>query len=212
MQNLQKLFNYYRDTNPSSGKLNSAASLLIHVCTALNVKNPEDIHDYLLEDIPAALDEHFKGNRDKAIQDKSILAEMIGRFGPKEGWQVTLDILLRDTDSNLRQFALQSLEYCGNSEPELILPYIEKYSKSKDPLLRNISALLVSRIFCTSGRDFLKPVIAKWKLDKNTLFIREIITNIDELNHSTNSDSAEASCRQFKTWLQKEFNISTSSS
>jgi len=204
MHNLQKLFDFYRDTKPTKGKLNDAANFLIHTCKALRVTMPEDIDPELLEDIPTAIEEYFGPSRDKAIQDKSTFAEMIGRYGPKNGWEKPFQKLLNDSDSNLRQFALHALEYCGKKTPELIIPYIETVSKSKDLLMRNVAVILVGKLFCAGHNELLKTVIQGWQKQGNRIFIQEIYLYI-----RTNSrpDMPEDARIQFKNWLQLEFNL-----
>lgn len=59
MANLQEIFNFYINTNPTKWKLRNASNLLIHACQALNVNSAEEIDEELLEELPEALDSLF---------------------------------------------------------------------------------------------------------------------------------------------------------
>ena len=156
MNNLQDLYDFYRQTNPSPGKIKAATVFLIHCCKALNLSNPDDITEDLYQEIPKAIDTLYKHSESQAIQDKSIFAEMIGRFGPKQGWEKVLDILLNDGDENLCQFTLQSLEYYGCENPEEIYPYVERYINSNDPLMVHIASRIFVGMLCTAHSDFIQ--------------------------------------------------------
>lgn len=204
MHNLQQLFDFYRGTKPSKGKLNDAANFLIHTCKALQVTMPEDIYPELFEEIPGAIEEYFGSLKYKAIQDKSTFAEMIGRYGPTDGWEKPFQKLLSDSDGNLRQFALHALDYCGKTNPELIIPYIETVSKSKDLLMRNVAVILIGKLICTGHSDLLKTIIKSWQEQGNGLFIQEIFSHIRATSHPVLQESAY---RKFRDWLQLEFNF-----
>ncbi len=205
MQTLQTLFDYYKDTTPSKGKLKEAANVLIHICKAVRVSKPEDIGPDKFENIPHALDLFYGIHKEKAAQDKGIFAEMIGRFGPRAGWEKPFEKLLLDADDNLRQFSLNALEFCGSREPSLIIPYIERTFQSKDILMRTVAAILIGKIYCSGHSAFIKSVILQWKEGDGRLFIQEIYSN---LRFSQQNGIQNEACRSLKNWLQQEFNFS----
>ncbi|HID40198.1 MAG TPA: hypothetical protein EYP36_11890 [Calditrichaeota bacterium] len=175
MQNLQDLYDFYLSTKPSRGKIKSATTLLIHICKALQTISPEEIGQEMFSKIPQALDEMYYSTQHKAINDKSTLAEMIGRFGPQNGWDETFEILLDDRDENLRQFTLNTLEYVGKRNPAMVLPYIERYRKSSDLLMRDVSANLAGKILSFDQEDVIKRAVWRWINEGDTEFINEII-------------------------------------
>lgn len=202
--NLQSLFDEYTRIKPSKGKLDAAVKLLIHICKALKIASAEDVTEERFTEIPLAIVAfHLKSN-DASIQDKSILAEMIGSYGPRDGWDVVLDQLLEDEDANLRQYALQTLEVSGLRDPESILPYIERAIHSKDTLMHYIAAILVSRLYCGGHQDYIKKLVQQWILQGKIQFIKEIYNNIHPLEHTMITKSE---CQIFKNWLKKEFNL-----
>lgn len=205
MQTLQTLFDYYKETGPSKGKLKDAAHVLIHICKAVRVNKPEDIGPDMFENIPHALDLFYGANNEKAAQDKGLFAEMIGRFGPRDGWERPFEKLLNDADSNVRQFTLNTLEYCGKKDPELIRPYIEQTFHSKDILLRTVAAILVGKLYCAGHGAYFKAHIDRWKSGEGRLFIQEIYSN---LRFSEKNGIQESACADFKNWLKKEFRFS----
>jgi len=203
MQNLQDLFDFYKETEPTKGKLSSAVNVLIHISQALKVAGPEQVGPDKYAEIIPALDEYFPNSIDKAIQDKSILGEMIGRYGPRDGWENPLRALLNSADSNLRQYVFQALDFIGERSPKFILPYIEKYRSSDDLLMRNVAAILVGKLFCAGRSDFLKPVFRSWQQQGGKLFINEIASQIKSVNGYFSKDDYE----HFKKWLQEELQI-----
>ncbi len=205
MQTLQTLFDYYKDTAPSKGKLRDAANVLIRICKAVRVSKPEDIGPDKFENIPHALDLFYGPQKEKAAQDKGIFAEMIGRFGPRKGWEKPFEKLLNDPDSNLRQFSLNALEFCGKRDPQLVLPYIEQTFHSKDILMRTVAAILVGKIYCAGHTEFLEPVILRWKEGDGRMFIQEVYSS---LRYSLHTGIPNEDCDKFKNWLKLEFNFS----
>ncbi len=203
MQNLQDLFEFYKETEPTKGKLSSAVNVLIHISQALNVAGPEQVGPDKYAEIIPAIDEYFPNSIDKAIQDKSILGEMIGRYGPRDGWENPLHALLNSADSNLRQYVFQALEYIGTRSPELVLPYIEKYRKSSDLLMRNVASILVGKIFCAGHADVLKPVILAWNKNDGHIFIDDIMIQLKTRKSSFSSKD----CEHFMQWLHDDLNI-----
>ncbi len=204
MQTLQDLYDYFKETGPTKGKLTAATNVVIHICNSMKVANAEEIGRDHFSEIVAAIDAYYPHSADKAIQDKSILAEMIGRYGPRDGWEKPLQLLLDSRDSNLRQYVFQVLEYTGIRSPELVLPYIEKYRKSTDLLMRNVASILVGKMFCAGQADALKPVILTWNKEGGRLFITEVLVQLRARASSFSSDD----CEKFKKWLQDELNIS----
>ncbi|HGY56818.1 MAG TPA: hypothetical protein ENK44_14015 [Caldithrix abyssi] len=207
MRSLQDLYDYYLATKPSRGKVKSATTLLIHICKALRVNSPEDVDSAMYHRIPQALDELFYSARHKSIQDKSILAEMIGRYGPKDGWDEAFDILLDDHDENLRQFTLYALQYIGRSEAELVLPYINRYRKSSDPLMKNVSANLAGKILCSDGADVLKRSLRRWAEEGDMDYIEEIALSLTKFMGRSNPLEDKQRCDVALSWLKGQFNL-----
>lgn len=207
MQNLQDLYDYYMTTKPSQGKLKSASSMLIRVCKILNLNSPEDITSEYFDKIPSAIDEYHKASENLAIQDKSILAEMIGRYGPKDGWEKTFNMLLTDKDSNLSQFTLHSLEYSSYENYPLTLMYIEKYMHHHDKLMRHVSAHLVCNLICTERIEDIKIKIIDWIDKGNDEFNKSIYDCLDSVmknkTHIKNNSKSQAA---FK-WLSNQLDI-----
>lgn len=174
MSNLQALHDFYLTTRPNSGKVQYASKFLIRLCKYFNLDTPEDITIQYFEELPAAIDSYYQNDFHKAIQDKSILAEMIGRHGPTEGWEKTLEKLLNDPDENLRQFSFQSLEYVAPNNPELILGYIARYKDSDDMIMTVVAARIMSKMYTPENREMLEEVIQKWAKDGSDEFLKEL--------------------------------------
>jgi hypothetical protein len=207
MQNLQDLYDYYISTKPSHGKLKSASSMLIRVCKVLNFTSPEELTSEYFSEIPAAIDKFYKSSENLAIQDKSVLAEMIGRYGPKDGWEKTFNILLTDKDSNLSQFTLHSLEYSGHENYPITISYIEKYMHHHDRLMRHVSAHLVCNLLCSERADDIKQKILKWINNGDDEFNKSIYDALDGvLKNKTNIKNTMQSQAAFK-WLKNQLNI-----
>lgn len=180
MSNLQALHDYYLTTRPNSGKVQYASKFLIRLCRHLNVDTPEDITPQYFEELTGAIDTYYQNDFHKAIQDKSILAEMIGRHGPKDGWEKTLDTLLNDEDENLRQFSFQSLEYIAAEDPELVFTYIEKYKDSEDSLMKTVAARIMSKMYTPDNHEVLISKIKSWAEDGADDFLKELKRNIQK--------------------------------
>ncbi len=205
MHNLQNLYDYFISTKPSTGKTNAATTLLIHICQAMDKNRPEDVQEEDYEHIPAALDAYFGESNHKALKDKSILAEMIGRYGPRDGWDRAFRKIMADTDTNLRQFALHALEYCASSHTESVLRYITKAKDSEDSDLRHVAAHLLGDIACKSHDLILiKRHIHTWLQDDNGLFVSEIEAYLRERLHSRHNPQTDNQCNGFLTWLQEQ--------
>jgi hypothetical protein len=207
MHNLQDLYEYYITTKPSQGKLKSASSMLIHVCKILNLASPEYVTSDYYNEIPAVIDKYHKSSKNLAIQDKSIIAEMIGRYGPKDGWEKTFDKLLADKDSNLCQFTLHSLEYSGNENYSLTIAYIEKYMHHHDRLMRQVSAHLVCSLLCSDHAEDIKIKILNW-IDKGDDEFNKSIYDCLEgiINNKTHIKNTAQSQAAYQ-WLADQLNI-----
>jgi hypothetical protein len=176
-KSLQDLHDFYLSSRPNAGKVQTASKLLIRLCRQLNLESPEKIIPVLYEDIPAAIDAFHKKDRHKAIQDKSILAEMIGRYGPKHGWERVLEIFLDDPDSNLNQFAFQALEYCGKSQYDLVIPYIEKYAIADNELMNIVAAKVFSKIYTPDNHDKMMQWIKSAAENKQDELLENLLHN-----------------------------------
>ncbi len=209
MSNLQDLFDFYLSTNPSTGKVRNATNFLIHACKAMNVDSPQQIGQENFNELPAAIDRYFNDNVQKAIHDKGVLAEMIGRYGPRDGWETVLNILLNEPDENLRQFALQSLEFAAYRNPGLIMPYIEQYRQSDQPLMRQVSAVLVTRMLCSGKCESIKENIEKWYDAGDHDFVQRIKRELNRLfQNSIDEPTYKKSCLKILDWLQQRFVVS----
>ncbi len=207
MHHLQELYDYYLQCGPSRGKIKNATTLLIHICRAMNKNAPEEISSDLFGEIPKAIDELYWNTPSKSIQDKSMLAEMIGKYGPQHGWEKPLEILLSDPDENLRQFTLHSLEFCSRDKPELILPYIEKYKRSEDIMMRRIAAHLMISLMCSEKSESIKETLMQWAANGEREFIAEIAMGLrDMLARKPQRDNV-SECKEIYQWIGKKFNI-----
>ncbi len=202
MANLQELYDYYLETNPSTGKIRNATNFLIHACQAMEVSCPEAITDEMIEELPLAIDRYFRDNYQKAVHDKGVLAEMIGRYGPKNGWENVYRVLLRDKDENLRQFTLQAIEFSARKNPEIAMPYIETFRQGKNKLMRRVAALLSLRIICNGQKEFIRQYIDKWA--KEDVAFTALITDL--LEHQAHNSMAnlhyKLSCQEAFKWLR----------
>lgn len=206
MQNFQDLYDYYLETRPSKGKVKSASSMLIRVCKILKLNSPEDITSDYYKEIPAAIDRYYESSNNLAIQDKSILAEMIGRYGPKNGWEKTFNVLLEDKDDNLCQFALHSLEYSSNKNYPVTLSYIEKYMHHHDRLMRLVSAHLVCNLLCSDKAEDIKIKILEWIETGQDEFTNSIFDCLEGvLKNKTNIKNITL-CQDAYNWISEQLN------
>lgn len=207
MANLQQIFDFYLSTNPTDWKLRNASNLLIHACQALNVNSAEEIDEDLLEELPAALDRFFKNSPQKAIQDKGMLAEMIGRMGPRENLENVINRLLNDPDENLQQFTLQSLEYYARANFEDVLPYFERYGRGNNALLKQVSAIMIARLsYLLSLEEQIKQLLWRWTQEENKDYVELIFEEIQR-QASNSIDSPERKYRYLgmRDWMQQQF-------
>ncbi len=203
MKNLQDLYDAYIETRPSSGKIKTATSMLIHVCKALEISSQEEVTSEYFESIPQALDSYFFAHSMKATLDKTMLAEMIGRVGPKKSVKKLLEKLLTDHDENVRQFALNCLEYYGIKKPSSILPYIEKYRNSTDEEMLITAAMLVGNIQCSDQHEMILEKIKKWYKNGDTVFVQEVIKRMIMLRRQRKCDKKYMDLDQLEIWLNK---------
>jgi len=180
MTNLQDLHDFYLSTKPNTLKVQTSSKFLIRLCLHLKLDTPEQITIDFYKTLPQIVDEYYHDDFHKAIQDKSMLAEMIGRYGPKDGWEKALDTLLKDDDSNLRQFSFQSLEFCGMEDPMLILPYIEKYKNSKNELMHAVAARIFSKIYSVQHKDLFIKLLSHWNNKNSFEFLSLLHKNIEK--------------------------------
>lgn len=197
MTNLQDLHDFYLSTKPNTLKVQTSSKFLIRLCLHLKLDTPEQITKEFYKTLPQIVDEYYHNDFHKAIQDKSMLAEMIGRYGPKDGWETALDSLLKDDDSNLRQFSFQSLEFCAMEDPVIILPYIEKYKNSKDELMKAVAARIISKIYSAQHKDLFLKLLAKWSNKNSFEFLSFLHKNIEKAIHRNEPFTKEKSHQEY---------------
>jgi hypothetical protein len=203
MKNLQDLYDAYIETRPSSGKIKTATSMLIHVCKALDISSQEEVTSEYFESIPHSLSSYFSAHPLKATLDKTMLAEMIGRVGPKKSVKKLLEKLLTDEDENVRQFSLNCLEYYGIKKPGSILPYIEKYRNSTDEEMLITAAMLVGNIQCSDQHEMILDKIKKWYKNGDIVFVQEVIKRMVMLRRQSKCDKKYMDLVQLEIWLNK---------
>ena len=177
--------------------------MLIHVCKALEISSQEEVTSEYFESIPHALDSYFFAHPMKATLDKTMLAEMIGRVGPKKSVKKLLEKLLTDEDENVRQFSLNCLEYYGIKKPSSILPYIEKYRNSTDEEMLITAAILVGNIQCSDQHELILEKIKKWYKNGDMVFVQEVIKRMIMLRRQRKCDKKYMDLDQLEIWLNK---------
>ena len=197
MSNLQNLHDFYLTTRPNVGKVQSASKLLIRLCKHFELDSPEEITPELYSKLTTAIDIYFKNDINKAIQDKSILAEMIGTFGPIDGWERTLDTLLNDEDANLRQFSFQSLEYAAKRKPKLVIPLIEKYKDSDELLMQTVAARIMSKVYSPENSELFTQKVKKWSEEGSFEFLKILDKNIKKCIKREESFTQESSHKTY---------------
>jgi hypothetical protein len=203
MRNLQDLYDLYIETRPSAGKIKTATFMLIHVCRALDISSQEEVTSEYFESIPQALDSFFHAHPLKSTLDKTMLAEMIGRVGPKKSVKNLLEKLLTDEDENVRQFSLNCLEYYGIKNPSSILPYIEKYRNSSDEEMLVTAAMLVGNIQCSEQNEMILKKIKKWYKNGDIAFVQEVTKRMVVLRRQRKCEEKYMDLDQLTNWLNK---------
>lgn len=207
MHTLQDLHDYYIRTKPSTGKIRSASLLMINLCQAFGVDSAEEITSDQFAHIPANI-ERFHGKAyHKAIQDKSILAEMIGCYGPQNGWQETLEALLSDPDENLRQFTLRALGYLREVNIQLLIPYIERYLDDDSMVMREVAFHLIVKLLCTDQSAAMKEMVLSWA-DKNGKphILDRLLENLKNESELAAPDDAaiHGACKDLIVWVENQ--------
>ena len=202
MKNLQDIYDAYLETRPSTGKIRTASSMMIHVCKALDISSQEEVTVDYFESIPRALDSFYLAHPTKATMDKTILAEMIGRVGPKKKVHGLLDKLLADKDQNVRQFTLNSMEYYGTTHPRVILPYIERFRQSSDQEMKSTVARLVGNLQCSAQSQFILDQIKKWYNKGDTSFVQEVIGRMVILRRQRKCDRQYMNLKELSEWAE----------
>jgi hypothetical protein len=203
MRNLQELFDAYLRTEPTAEKIKSATSMLIHIGKALNVPTQEEINREYYTDITRALDDYFSKTPAKARLDKAILAEMIGRVGLKPSLKPILTDLLNDRDENVRQFALQSLEYHGCKNPKAILSVIDKYRKSDDDAMVSSTAYLTAKLVCSNFSQLILDRMARWYKQGSHIFVADVLKRTIYLLNKGNCGNGSPDLTKLKDWTRK---------
>jgi hypothetical protein len=132
-----------------------------------------------------------------------MLAEMIGRVGPKKSVKNLLEKLLTDEDENVRQFSLNCLEYYGIKKPSSILPYIEKYRNSNDEEMLITAAMLVGNMQCSDKNELILEKIKKWYKNGDITFVQEVIKRMVMLRRQKKCDQKYMDLNQLERWLQE---------
>ncbi len=207
MINLQKIFTFYLNTKPTPLKIKNATNLLIHACQALNVDSPEDIDENLLVKLPTALDEYFSTTPQKAVLDKGTLAEMLGRVGPTKELEEVFNQLFNESDSNLKQFTLQSLEYYGQNHLQEVLPVIDHFRTYQDPLMKEVSAILLARLssYCDNDK-IIKAHILNLANEDCQDYLKIFFNEIKkQAENSVDIPERKAKYIQMRSWLTSHF-------
>jgi hypothetical protein len=203
MKNLQDLYDEYMATRPSQGKLKSASSMLIHVCKALEISSQEEVTADYFEAIPDALNSYYFSHPIKATMDKTILAEMIGRVGPKKKVRKLLEKLLDDKEENVQQYALNSLEYYGLDHPEVVLPYIERYRSSENETMLTTAAMLTGSLLCSDRSNYVLHRIKIWYDAGDISFVEQAIKRVILLLNKGKCDEKYMTPEQLKKWTSE---------
>lgn len=179
--------------------------MLIHVCKVLNLNSAEEVTEDYYKEIPAAIEHYHQGSANLAVQEKSILAEMIGCFGPKEGWEKTFEILLGDADENLRQFTLNTLECQIENDPDRVLAYIGKFRKSNDASLKDTTIHLIGNFLCSSRQNKIKALLIDWLKDESFTFYDSLLFQLQKCVSSRSSNLRKEECQAAYNWLRETY-------
>ncbi len=205
MNNLQELYDHYLDSKPSAGKIKAATTTMIHVCKAMEIATQEEITSEHFEDIPQALDEYFLNYPLKSTQDKAMLAEMIGRVGPKPELQGLFEKLLNDHDENVRQYSFHSLEYFGKNNPHDLLPYIDRFCRSEDDTMKTMAAHLASNISCTQHFRLILQKIEEWHRTGAQEFVKEVLEKMIHSRREGDCPDENISEEELIRWTMQKF-------
>ncbi len=203
MSSLQHLHDFYLTTKPNARKVQTASQLLIRLCKQLNLDSPADIDDTYYPELCAIIDSYYENDYHKAIQDKSILAEMIGRYGPKDGYEIIMESLLEDRDQNLRQFCMQTLEYSAQRDFERVTSYLEHYKNSDDKVMQAVAARLVSKVFRENNEAVIREKIEQWLAEGDISFLLEIKKSFSNYIRRQEDFANSTRYRQFYDWLNQ---------
>ncbi len=203
MSNLQHLHDFYLTTKPNARKVQTASQLLIRLCKQLNMDSPADIDDSYYPELSAIIDSYYENDYHKAIQDKSILSEMIGRYGPKDGYEIIMESLLEDKDQNLRQFCMQTLEYSARRDFDQVADYLERYKNSDDKLMQAVAARLVSKVFGENNEQLIRRKIEQWLAEGDIAFLLEIKKSFSNYIRRQEDFANTVLYRQFYDWLNQ---------
>jgi hypothetical protein len=205
MNNLQELYDAFLKTTPSDGKIKAATTMMIHVSKALNMASNEEITTEYFVDIPRSLNEFFYNTPPKALQDKAILSEMIGRVGPMPELRGLLENLLADEDENVRQYALHSLEYYGLTDPGAVLPYVEKYMRAVDPIMSTMAVHLTGKISCSDKFQIIFDRILAWYKKGEYAFVQEVLKRMIQLRAHGLCQEYKLTTEEIIDWCRQNF-------
>jgi hypothetical protein len=204
MNNIQEIFDAYLKTKPSGEKIRSATSMMIHLGKALNVSTQEEITDEYYDEICAALDEFFVKTPQKAILDKAILAEMIGRIGPRPKINRILKSLLVDKNENVRQYALKSLEFSGMSRPKSVLPFIDRYIHSGEEDLVTTAEYLAAKMMCSKKNKIIIEQINSWYQKGERQLITGIMNRVLYLMQNGMCGQSHIHSDEIIQWIEQD--------
>lgn len=205
MKDFQEIYDKYLQTEPSVGKIKSSTSLAIHLCKALEMDSQNEITADYFNELPVVLEDYFKNYPLRAVQDKAMLAEMIGRIGPTGNLRELFKILLTDKDENVRQYTLHSIYYWAMDDPERALPYIEKYRKSEQESMRIMAAHLAGELTCSVKYRKILDKINAWLDEGSIEFVKEVVNKIKNIQISGVEQNNNFSLEDFENWLNKEY-------
>ena len=204
MNNIQEIFDAYLQTMPTAEKIKSATSMMIHLGKALNVTTQEEITNEYYDEICPALDELFVKNPQKAILDKAILAEMIGRVGPGPKINRILKNLLVDKNENVRQYALKSLEFSSLIKPKSVMPFIEKHIHSDEEDLVTTAEYLAAKILCSKKNQIIIKRINSWYKKDERDIISTIMSRVHYLMQNDMCDGNVLNKDTIINWIKKD--------
>ncbi len=201
MSDLQQLHDYYLTTKPAARKVKNASQVLIRLCKELNVDSPSLITDEFYPELTKVVDSYYEHDIHKAIQDKSVLAEMVGRYGLRDGYEIIMEKLLEEKDSNLKQFCIQAMEYSARQDISFVESYIERYKNSDESVMRSVVARMVSRIYNEKTAPIIRNKILQWIEEKEIDFLLEIKKSFAHYIRQKEDFANSPQYLQFYDWL-----------